>query len=98
MLTTQEERKSVASVHLKHEKNDPEGWPGLYCYDIQLDSCVQRKGLDNAQQRSMSSVSTVKRTSWHKDGAGGQNGEACGLRAPAMGERRHRGLASAVLL
>lgn len=41
----QEVRRPVAFVHLRWEKDDTEGWPVLYCYDIQLDPCVQRKGL-----------------------------------------------------
>ena len=41
----QDERTPVAFVHLRWEKDDTEGWPILYCYDIQLDTCVQRKGL-----------------------------------------------------
>ena len=45
LLSVQDERKPVAFVHLRWEKDDTEGWPILYCYDIQLEPCVQRKGL-----------------------------------------------------
>lgn len=35
----------MAFVHMRWEKDDTEGWPILYCYDIQLEGHVQRKGL-----------------------------------------------------
>ena len=39
------ERQPAAFVHMRWEKDDTEGWPVLYCYDIQLEPSVQRKGL-----------------------------------------------------
>ena len=41
----EEQRNPVAFVHLRWEKDDTEGCPVLYCYDIQLEPSVQRKGL-----------------------------------------------------
>ena len=45
VVSLQDERRPVAFVHMRWEKDDTEGWPILYCYDIQLEPCVQRKGL-----------------------------------------------------
>ena len=39
------ERQPAAFVHMRWEQDDTEGWPVLYCYDIQLEPSVQRKGL-----------------------------------------------------
>ena len=43
--SVQNDRKPVAFVHMRWERDDTEGWPILYCYDIQLEGHVQRKGL-----------------------------------------------------
>ena len=48
------QRKPVAFVHMRWEKDDTEGWPVLYCYDIQLEPCVQRKGLGRCAEANCS--------------------------------------------
>ena len=54
------ERKPAAFVHLRWEKDDTEGWPVLYCYDIQLEPCVQRKGLGRRAPQPYTTAITTR--------------------------------------